>query len=76
MQGKAPARAGYGVFVGGARVGEVRSGSPAPALDGKNIATVLVRKSAAVPGTQLAVEIRGTAHPAAVVKMPFYKRSR
>jgi aminomethyltransferase len=76
MEGKAPARAGYAVLKDGVRVGEVRSGSPAPALGAKNIATVLVPKSAAEPGTRLTVEIRGTTHHALVVKMPFYKRSK
>jgi aminomethyltransferase len=74
MEGKAPARAAYPVFLRGERVGEIRSGSPAPALGGKNIATALLRKSAAEIGTRLSVEIRGIAHPATVVAMPFYKR--
>jgi aminomethyltransferase len=76
MDGKAPARAGYPVLMDGERVGEIRSGSPAPALGGKNIATALVRKQAAAKGTRLAVEIRGTAHPATVVDLPFYKRPK
>jgi len=76
MEGKAPARAGYAVMRDGVRVGEVRSGSPAPALGGKNIATALVSKEASLPGTVLSVEIRGTQHPATVVEMPFYKRPR
>ena len=76
MDGRAPARAGYQVFCGDDAVGEVRSGSPAPALDGKNIATALVSKGASAPGTQIDVEIRGQRHPAHVVPLPFYKRSR
>jgi aminomethyltransferase len=76
MEGKAPARAGYIVFMNDERVGEIRSGSPAPALGGKNIATALVQKAASAPDTKLAVEIRGTAHPATVVKLPFYKRQK
>ncbi len=76
MGGKAPARAGYGVFLGGKPVGEVRSGSPAPALGGKNIATALVRKAASEEGTRLEVDIRGAMHPATVVKLPFYKRQK
>jgi aminomethyltransferase len=76
MEGKAPARATYPVLLRGERVGEIRSGSPAPALGGKNIATALVRKSAAEVGTRLTVEIRGTAHHATVVKMPFYQRHK
>lgn len=76
MESKAPARAGYAVFRAGKPVGEVRSGSPAPALGGKNIATALVRKAASEPGTRLEVEIRGSMHPATVVKLPFYKRQK
>jgi aminomethyltransferase len=76
MESKAPARAGYPVMMDGSLIGEIRSGSPSPALGGKNIATALVRKSASVEGARLAVEIRGKAHPATVVKMPFYKRVR
>jgi aminomethyltransferase len=76
MEGKAPARAGYSVFLESHRVGEIRSGSPSPSLGGKNIATALIKKSACAVGTELTVEIRGTQHPATVVEMPFYKRQR
>ena len=76
MEGKAPARAGYPVWRGGENIGEIRSGSPAPALGGKNIATALVRTSAADPGTTVQVEIRGRREPATVVALPFYKRQR
>jgi aminomethyltransferase len=76
MAGKAPARAGYPVFLGGVRVGEVRSGSPAPSLGGKNIGTVLVTAEAAKPGTELDVEIRGQRHACQVVPLPFYKRKK
>ncbi|MGH8164929.1 MAG: glycine cleavage system aminomethyltransferase GcvT, partial [Rhodanobacteraceae bacterium] len=74
MTGRAPARGGYRVFLGDREAGEVRSGSTAPSVGNKNIATVLVDKDAATPGTQLAVDIRGTRHEASVVSMPFYKR--
>jgi len=76
MDGRAPARAGYRVFVGDLVAGDIRSGSPAPALGGKNIATALVSNGVAAPGTQIEVEIRGQRHPAHVVALPFYKRSR
>jgi aminomethyltransferase len=76
MDGRAPARAGYSVFAGDERVGEVRSGSPAPALGGKNIATALVRKDASREGSQLDIEIRGQRHRGTVVRLPFYKRPR
>lgn len=76
MDGRAPARAGYPVFHRGAHAGEIRSGSPAPALGGKNIATALVAPEAAAPGTEIEVEIRGQRHKARVVALPFYKRAR
>ncbi|MFZ1124577.1 MAG: glycine cleavage system aminomethyltransferase GcvT [Candidatus Baltobacteraceae bacterium] len=75
LAGRVPARGGYPVFLGGHRVGEVRSASVAPSL-GKNVATALVGKAASALGTTLGVEIRGFHHEAAVVPMPFYKRQK
>ena len=75
MDGRAPAREGYHVFLGERRVGEIRSGSVAPSVQNKNIATALVEKDASAPGTALVVHIRGTAYGATVVPLPFYKRS-
>ncbi len=76
MGGRVPAREGYKVFLGDREVGEVRSGSMAPSVGGKNIATALVAKEAATAGTALAVEIRGAKHDATVVELPFYKRAK
>jgi aminomethyltransferase len=76
MDGRAPAREGYHVFLGDRRVGEIRSGSIAPSVQNKNIATALVEKQAAAPGTPVVVHIRGTAYGATVVELPFYKRSQ
>jgi aminomethyltransferase len=73
MEGRVPARAGYPVLAGGARVGEIRSGSFGPSL-GKNVATALIAPSAATEGTALEVEVRGTPHAAVVTALPFYKR--
>jgi aminomethyltransferase len=75
LESRVPARAGYSVFLGEDRVGEVRSASISPSLGNANIATALLRKDAAAAGTRLTVEIRGTMHPGAVVPLPFYKRS-
>ncbi len=75
MEGRAPARAGYPVFAGGERVGEVRSGSWAPSV-ASNIATALVAPAAAAEGTALEVEIRGTRHPAETAPLPFYRRPK
>ena len=76
LAGRVPARAGYPVYFGAERIGEVKSASVAPSVGNKNIATVLVPKPAARPGVVLGIEIRGTMHEATVVPMPFYKRDR
>ena len=75
LAGRAPARAGYAVFANGERVGEVKSASIAPSLANTNIATVYVKKHAALPGTKLGIDIRGTLHDATVVSLPFYRRN-
>ncbi|HTC29300.1 MAG TPA: glycine cleavage system aminomethyltransferase GcvT [Candidatus Acidoferrum sp.] len=76
MKGRAPAREGYAVYFEGKPVGEIRSGSMAPSVGGKNIATALVPKAAATEGATLEVDIRGTRHEATVVPLPFYKRPK
>ena len=74
LEGRAPARAGYRVFLGDRDVGEVRSGSPAPSLGGRNVGMALVERAAAAPGTPIAIEIRGARAPATVTPLPFYVR--
>jgi len=76
MEGRTPAREGYPVWYQGRTVGTVRSGSIAPSVENKNIATALVAAEAAAIGTRLEVEIRGKFHAATVVAMPFYKRAK
>lgn len=76
MDGRAPARAGYSVYADGAKAGEIRSGSPAPALGGKNVATALVGARFAAIGTKLEVDIRGQRHGGVVAPQPFYTRPR
>ncbi len=76
MDGRVPAREGYAVYKDGARVGTVRSGSPAPALGGRNIATALVRQAASAQAERLEVEVRGKPYPATVVPQPFYRRPK
>jgi aminomethyltransferase len=51
----------------------VSSGGWSPCLEA-GIALALVPAALAKPGTELAVEIRGKAEPARVVKRPFYRR--
>jgi aminomethyltransferase len=76
MSGRAPAREDYPVWFGDRIAGTVRSGSIAPSIGNKNIATALVSKEAAAEGTRLEVEIRGARHEAIVVPLPFYKRPK
>jgi len=73
LEGRAIARHGYPVLQNGAVVGEVTSGTWSPTL-GQAIALAYVPTAAAKPGTALAVEVRGRAEPAVVVKRPFYRR--
>jgi aminomethyltransferase len=75
LAGRVPAREGYRVSHEGRDVGEIRSGSLAPSVGNKNIATALIDPDVAFAGRTLAVEIRGTLHEATVVTLPFYKRS-
>jgi len=76
MDGRAPAREGYRVLLDGESVGSIRSGSIAPSVGNKSVATALVAPKAATVGTRLEVEIRGTLHGATVAPLPFYKRAK
>ena len=70
------ARDGYKVLDhGGAEIGYVTSGSPAPFLK-KNIALAYVPPEFAVVGSAIKVEIRGQGTGAQVVPTPFYKRPK
>jgi len=71
MTERAVARHGYPVLKGEGAVGTVTSGSYAPSAD-KYIAMAYVETALTGAGTELAVEIRGQAKPARVVKTPFY----
>jgi len=55
-------------------IGEVTSGNLSPILQ-KGIGMGYVQPGYGVPGTSIAVDIRGKAFPATVVKPPFYKKS-
>ncbi|MEO1002191.1 MAG: glycine cleavage system aminomethyltransferase GcvT [Cyanobacteria bacterium J06638_7] len=73
LAGRAIPRHGYAVLQHGQPVGTVTSGSWSPSLQ-KGIALARVPAALARAGTELAVEIRGRAEPATVVKRPFYRR--
>ena len=73
--GKRAGRAGYGVFDGETRVGEITSGALSPTL-GHPIAMAFVAPAASAPGTELTIDVRGTRIPATVTALPFYRRTR
>ena len=66
-------RHGYAVVQNGERVGTVTSGNVSFTL-GYNIGMAYVPPTLAEPGTRFGVDVRGTAAPAEVVALPFYKR--
>jgi aminomethyltransferase len=77
LQGRAIPRHGYSVLAAGAAagsspIGSITSGGWSPSLEA-GIALALVPASAARLGSELAVEIRGKAEPAQVVRRPFYR---
>jgi aminomethyltransferase len=72
-EGKRAGRAGYPVLRGSEVVGEVTSGALSPTL-GIPIAMAYVDADASAIGTELALDVRGTAIPARVVPLPFYTR--
>jgi aminomethyltransferase len=73
-EGKRAGRAGYPVLSGDDVVGEVTSGALSPTL-GHPIAMAFVAPSVAEPGTELALDVRGTRIPATVTALPFYRRT-
>jgi aminomethyltransferase len=70
-EGRRAGRHGYPVRAGDDVVGEVTSGALSPTL-GHPIAMAYVDPAAAA--AELAIDVRGTALPARVVPLPFYKR--
>ncbi len=73
LEGRRIARQGAKILSGDREVGEVTSGTLSPTL-GKSIAMGFVESALAAPETKLAVDISGTAVPALVVPLPFYKK--
>jgi aminomethyltransferase len=73
VEGRRPAREGSDVVAGGKPVGRTTSGSYSPTRK-RPIAMAYVDVAWAEPGTELAIDIRGRATPARVVKLPFYRR--
>src|SRR5579872_2475588 len=73
LEDRAIARHGFPVLIDGKPAGIVTSGSFGPTVE-KNIGLAFVPPSHAAPGSRIAVEIRGRAVPATIVKTPFYTR--
>jgi aminomethyltransferase len=69
------ARDGQDVLIGGRRVGQVTSGSPAPFLK-KNLGMTYVPVASATEGGTLEIDVRGRLVAAQIVPLPFYKRPK
>ena len=67
------ARDGYDVYIDGAKVGVVTSGSHAPFLK-KNIGLAFLPADLAKTGQEIRIDVRGKHLAARVVPTPFYKR--
>jgi aminomethyltransferase len=74
-EGRRAGRAGYPILSGDTVVGTVTSGALSPTL-GHPIMMAYVDPAVAEPGTELAVDVRGTAIPATVTALPFYRREK
>jgi aminomethyltransferase len=70
MEDRGIPRHGCVVLMAGFKAGHVTSGTISPSLK-VGIALASVQKTASAVGTSLEVDIRGTRHPARVVKLPF-----
>lgn len=75
LSGKRVPREHHPILTGGETVGEVTSGTFSPTLN-KPIAMGYVEREHASPGTELTIDIRGSAQPARVVKLPLYRRAK
>jgi aminomethyltransferase len=74
LEERVPPRQGYPILAAGESVGVVTSGTISPTLD-QPIALGFVPPALKALGTALAVEVRGRAVPARVVRRPFYRRA-
>ncbi len=72
LSGRGFPRPGYAVRIGGAEVGEVRSGLVGPSVS-QGIGTAYLPVEHSQPGTAIEIMIRDRSSPAEVVRMPFYK---
>ncbi|MCL4132696.1 UNVERIFIED_CONTAM: hypothetical protein GTU68_058966 [Idotea baltica] len=75
LEGRRAAREGCDILKDGNRIGFVTSGTFSPTLQ-KSISMGYVNRSCTDVGTEVIVDIRGKSHPAVVVDVPFYQRSK
>ena len=75
LRGRRIARQGSTVLRDGKEIGTVTSGTFSPTLQ-QTLAMAIVSPEAPPIGAELAVDVRGTAEPAEVVALPFYRRPR
>ncbi|MGZ6970314.1 MAG: glycine cleavage T C-terminal barrel domain-containing protein, partial [Thermoanaerobaculia bacterium] len=75
VTGRGIARHGYPVSLHASSVpvGVVTSGTQTPTV-GKPIGLAYVPVGCVIPGTPLAIDVRGRSVPASVVPTPFYRR--
>ena len=73
--GKRAGRAGYDVYDGDERVGEISSGALSPTRQ-HPVAMAFVSPRVSEPGTTLTIDVRGTRIPATVTALPFYRRKK
>jgi aminomethyltransferase len=75
LDGRRVPRQDCPVLDGDQTIGNVTSGTFSPTFQ-RPIAMAYVRPAAQSVGTRLAVDVRGTAHAAVVVPLPFYERGK
>jgi aminomethyltransferase len=75
LAGRRVPREHYPVLTASTAVGEVTSGTFSPTFN-KPIAMAYVNREHATVGGELTIDIRGSAEPARVVKLPFYRRPK
>ncbi len=73
-EGKAIAREGAEIVIGGKTVGTVTSGGFSPTM-GRAIAMGYVERSQSANGTKVDLMVRGKPVPAEIVPMPFVKHA-
>jgi aminomethyltransferase len=74
-EGRSIPRHGCQIFAGGKAIGVVTSGTFSPTLQ-RAVAMGYVPVESASPGTAVEIDVRGARIPAAVVKLPFYRRPK